>query len=214
MSDFAEKAAMMKEIMCERHNVEICGRYSPICGCICILEIGHLPKDAPCVHGNHTPCSPSTKVDAPGFSDAVRNLFAHNAERANELPNLLDGTQYFMELAGQIRHPILEPGSNWTDTDRVLRQDLLREEFKEYWCAEMDEDHVEIVDGLLDIIVIAWGTLLNYIGPEKAEAAAAEVVRSNLSKVDGSLGPIIRRDDGKVLKPEGWTPPDIEGVLS
>jgi predicted HAD superfamily Cof-like phosphohydrolase len=24
---------------------------------------------------------------------------------------------------------------------------------------------------------------------------------------------VVRREDGKILKPEGWTPPDIEGVL-
>ncbi|MFD6400800.1 hypothetical protein [Nocardia sp. NPDC060249] len=39
----------------------------------------------------------------------------------------------------------------------------------------------------------------------------AEVQRSNIAKmVDGE---VIRRDDGKIEKPEGWTPPDIAGVL-
>jgi hypothetical protein len=26
-------------------------------------------------------------------------------------------------------------------------------------------------------------------------------------------GKVIRREDGKILKPAGWTPPDIKGVL-
>ncbi|WP_280195817.1 hypothetical protein [Nocardia farcinica] len=39
----------------------------------------------------------------------------------------------------------------------------------------------------------------------------AEVARSNFAKfVDGK---VIRRDDGKILKPADWTPPDIRGAL-
>ena len=129
--------------------------------------------------------------------------------------NLLDGTEEFMRLANQLNTPIFDDITDWSDSDRVLRMELLDEEYnREYLQAEQDNDIVEIVDGLLDIIVIAWGTLLAYVGPDKAKAAAAEVVRSNLSKVDGSLGPIQFREDGKVLKPEGWTPPDIEGAIS
>jgi hypothetical protein len=26
-------------------------------------------------------------------------------------------------------------------------------------------------------------------------------------------GKVVRRDDGKILKPEGWTAPDIKSVL-
>lgn len=38
-----------------------------------------------------------------------------------------------------------------------------------------------------------------------------EVQRSNLAKlVDGK---VIRRNDGKILKPDSWTPPDIAGAL-
>lgn len=36
-----------------------------------------------------------------------------------------------------------------------------------------------------------------------------EVHRANLSKTGGS-----KRSDGKVLKPEGWKPPDVERVLA
>lgn len=41
----------------------------------------------------------------------------------------------------------------------------------------------------------------------------AEVQRSNMAKVvDGKV--VRDPDTGKILKPEGWTPPDIAGVLS
>lgn len=132
--------------------------------------------------------------------------------------NILDGTERFMLLGFQlndigmpveIKHPL-----------RMLRRRLLAGhpdgEIGEYLDAELANDPAEVLDGLLDVIVIAWGTALKYFGPEVAKAAAAEVVRSNLSKVDGSLGPIVYDGDDpdeKILKPKGWTPPDIKGVL-
>lgn len=126
-------------------------------------------------------------------------------------PNLLDGTTEFMRLAGQLDESYFADDVN--DPSRKLRWDMLFEEFKEYRDAESGSDPVETLDGLLDIIVIAWGTALKYYGEDVAKAGAAEVVRSNLSKVDGSLGPIVRRQDGKILKPARWTPPNIAGVL-
>lgn len=128
-----------------------------------------------------------------------------------ETPDLLTGTTEFMQLAEQLAEP--EFPELYHDDLRGLRRDMLAEECTEYCVAEFNGDLVGAVDGLLDIIVIAWGTLLAYVGEDKAKAAAAEVVRSNLSKVDGTLGPIVRREDGKILKPEGWQPPDIAGAL-
>jgi predicted HAD superfamily Cof-like phosphohydrolase len=43
------------------------------------------------------------------------------------------------------------------------------------------------------------------------QAVWDEVQRSNLAKLVGGIA--IRRPDGKVMKPNGWTPPDIAGVL-
>lgn len=135
--------------------------------------------------------------------------------------NLLDGTTQFHQLADEPiaqwystgpMDPMTEDGFNELRAKRIR---LLREEFNEYLGKGEDKDNpVEILDGLLDVIVIAWGTGLAYFGKELMEAAAAEVVRSNLSKVDGTLGPIVRREsDGKVLKPEGWRAPQIGRVL-
>jgi len=122
--------------------------------------------------------------------------------------NILDGTTTFMQKAGQ---PIGEHFNN--PQLRRLRIRLLAEEMLEYVTAERDDNLVEAVDGLLDIIVIAWGTLLSYVGEDKAKAAEAEVVRSNLDKVIGEGLPIFR-EDGKVMKPEGWRPPDIAKAIS
>jgi predicted HAD superfamily Cof-like phosphohydrolase len=93
--------------------------------------------------------------------------------------------------------------------ERKLRIRLLKEEFEEYMAAEIDEDIVEVADALADLIYIACGTAVSYGIP--LDKVFEEVHRSNMAKlVDGKP---LYREDGKVMKPEGWTAPDIEGVL-
>jgi predicted HAD superfamily Cof-like phosphohydrolase len=123
--------------------------------------------------------------------------------------SLLDGTTEFMRAACQLD----APPTFTDDAVRDLRVELLKEEYREWVNAEIADDLVEVVDGLLDVIVIAWGSLLAYVGEEKAKAAAAEVVRSNLDKI-GPDGKCVKRAAGKILKPEGWQAPDIAGALA
>jgi predicted HAD superfamily Cof-like phosphohydrolase len=93
--------------------------------------------------------------------------------------------------------------------ERKLRIKLLDEEVFEYTDAEYADDLVEIADALADIIYIACGTAVSYGIP--LDDVFAEVHRSNMAKlVDGK---VIRREDGKIQKPEGWTAPDIRSVL-
>ena len=93
--------------------------------------------------------------------------------------------------------------------ERELRKKLLAEEYTEYVVAEYRNDLVEIADALADIIYIACGTAVSYGIP--LDKLFAEVHRSNMAKlVDGK---VIRRSDGKVQKPEGWTPPDVKSIL-
>jgi predicted HAD superfamily Cof-like phosphohydrolase len=95
------------------------------------------------------------------------------------------------------------------DDERLLRMRLLEEEYNEYIEAEVTNNIVEIADALADIIYIACGTAVSYGIP--LDRVFAEVHRSNMAKlVDGKP---IRREDGKILKPEGWTPPDTKGAV-
>ena len=132
-------------------------------------------------------------------------------DREDALPNILDGTQLFMEKAGQLDE--IGFPERWADDLRRLRRNLLQEEVGEYRDAEVHNDLIEVVDGLLDVIVVAWGTLLAYVGPDKAKAAAAQVVKSNLSKVIGEGLP-IKDAAGKVQKPDQYIAPNIRGVLT
>jgi len=93
--------------------------------------------------------------------------------------------------------------------ERILRRKLITEEFDELTDAEFANDLVEVADALADIIYIACGTAVSYGIP--LDNVFAEVHRSNMAKlVDGK---VIRREDGKIQKPGGWTPPDIKSVL-
>jgi predicted HAD superfamily Cof-like phosphohydrolase len=41
------------------------------------------------------------------------------------------------------------------------------------------------------------------------EGAWDEGAKSNLAKIDALTGKVLKRSDGKVLKPEGWKKPDF-----
>lgn len=93
--------------------------------------------------------------------------------------------------------------------ERALRMRLLEEEWTEYVIGEQNNDLENIAKELADIIYIVCGTAVSYGIP--LDRVFDEVHRSNMAKlVDGKP---VRREDGKILKPEGWTPPDIKKVL-
>lgn len=89
-----------------------------------------------------------------------------------------------------------------------LYQKLVREEFDEFVRDYFAGDEVGQLDGCMDLIWVTLGYC--YMKGFDVGGAWAEVARSNLSKIDPATGKVIKRNDGKVLKPEGWTPPDLK----
>jgi predicted HAD superfamily Cof-like phosphohydrolase len=85
--------------------------------------------------------------------------------------------------------------------------DLVDEEVAELKEAVEANDRVEQLDALIDILVVTAGAL-HSLGVN-AEGAWKEVMRSNFDKVDAITGRVKKREDGKVLKPEGWEPPRL-----
>jgi predicted HAD superfamily Cof-like phosphohydrolase len=92
-----------------------------------------------------------------------------------------------------------------------LRIKLLREEVEEYAEAARAGDMVEVLDALADIGYILAGTVINHGMQHIYDDAFNEVHRSNMAKVVD--GKVIRREDGKVLKPEGWQAPQLAQFL-
>jgi predicted HAD superfamily Cof-like phosphohydrolase len=99
------------------------------------------------------------------------------------------------------------------DRDALLRYKLIREENEEYLDAAMRGDLVEVADALGDILYILCGTLLKHGLEHKIHEVFREIQRSNMSKLDASGRPIYR-DDGKVLKSDRYSRPDIAAILN
>jgi predicted HAD superfamily Cof-like phosphohydrolase len=84
---------------------------------------------------------------------------------------------------------------------------LMDEEWKELKAALLMEDRVEQLDALLDVIVVTIGAI--HSGGFDGESGWREVMATNLAKIDKETGKVRKREDGKVLKPLGWKPPEL-----
>jgi predicted HAD superfamily Cof-like phosphohydrolase len=89
-----------------------------------------------------------------------------------------------------------------------LYYNLIKEEVQELDDSVTREDDL---DALIDILVVTIGAI-HSMGAD-AEGAWKEVMRTNFAKIDPVTGKVQRREDGKVLKPEGWTPPALADVI-
>ena len=89
---------------------------------------------------------------------------------------------------------------------------LISEEFSELEQARANNDQVEQLDALIDILVVTIGAI--HSAGWDAEGAWKEVMKTNFAKIDKDTGKVRKREDGKVLKPLGWTPPDLAPHLT
>ena len=87
---------------------------------------------------------------------------------------------------------------------------IAREDFDTYHDAEASNNLNNVRDSLMTMMANIFGLGLHLGIP--LNQVFTEVHRSNMAKAlpDGT---VRYRPDGKVLKPDGWTPPDIKGVL-
>ena len=89
---------------------------------------------------------------------------------------------------------------------------LIAEEVGELNEAVENNDRVEQLDALIDILVVTIGAI-HSMGAD-AEGAWKEVLKTNLAKIDPETGKVTKRNDGKVLKPEGWKAPQLAPYLT
>lgn len=111
---------------------------------------------------------------------------------------------FFMRACGQTTTEI-------NPAQAEMYRALIEEEMRELKVAEVQENEVEEFDAVLDLIVVLIGYGLSRGWPMLA--GWEEVMRSNMAKIDPKTGLVTKRADGKILKPEGWTPPDLAEVL-
>ena len=88
---------------------------------------------------------------------------------------------------------------------------LIDEEYGELVDAVDADDKVEQLDALVDILVVTMGAIR--AAGWDGEAAWKEVMDTNFAKVNPDTGKVIKREDGKVLKPEGWKAPELSQFI-
>ena len=120
----------------------------------------------------------------------------------------------FHEAIGE--SPPLEP--TYPDARLLaLRRKLIEEENAEVMEAlsrlaeapdgEREERFAQAAHELVDLLYVTYGALV-WFGID-ADAVFDEVHRANMRKTDGP-----KRADGKQLKPPGWRPADVAGVIA
>jgi predicted HAD superfamily Cof-like phosphohydrolase len=106
----------------------------------------------------------------------------------------------FMKACGQTV-------DNYNEDQYNMYLGLIEEEHKELQMAIDAFDRVEQLDALIDILVVTIGAI--HSGGFDAEGAWKEVMSTNFAKIDKDTGLVRKREDGKVLKPMGWTAPEL-----
>lgn len=87
----------------------------------------------------------------------------------------------------------------------ILYHNLIKEEHAEYLDAIEDVDEL---DACMDMIWVILGYC--YMKGFDVDGAWKEVARSNLAKINPETGKVIKNEHGKVMKPDGWTPPVLK----
>lgn len=88
-----------------------------------------------------------------------------------------------------------------------LRKTLIREEAEEALAALADHEPLEdVAKELCDVVVVAVGAAVALGIP--FDECWRRVHDSNMAKAGGPV-----REDGKILKPPGWRPPDLRSAL-
>jgi predicted HAD superfamily Cof-like phosphohydrolase len=113
------------------------------------------------------------------------------------------------EQVRDLMRALHQPTPNRVSTDLPperlkLRLTLIEEEF---WELREASGCADQVDALCDLLYVTLGMAVE-MGVD-LEPFFELVHEANMKKIGGPV-----RADGKGLKPEGWTPPDIAGLLA
>jgi predicted HAD superfamily Cof-like phosphohydrolase len=118
------------------------------------------------------------------------------------MKSVFEQQREFMQACGQ---------TTWTPNDKqiLMYESLIEEEHAEWLDAYGGK--VDDLDAVIDQIVVLIGYGLSH--GWDMEGAWAEVMRSNMAKIDPDTGMVRRRADGKILKPGNWVAPDLKPFM-
>jgi len=114
--------------------------------------------------------------------------------------DVLDFHKKFDQYVGDLPH--------WPPFDVLrMRIRLVNEEWGEFNTAIAGEDITQIADAVADLMYVLIG-MMNAMGVDMRPIWIA-VQRANMAKEGGGS-----REDGKILKPEGWMEPPLKMILA
>lgn len=104
------------------------------------------------------------------------------------------------------------------ETAKCIAHVLINEDFDEKKDRTPDtlpKSDVQIIEEQMDAMVDCYYYALDSAAKHgmNLEPVFTEVHNANMKKRDPKTGKFIRREDGKVVKPEGWTPANINQVV-
>jgi predicted HAD superfamily Cof-like phosphohydrolase len=102
-------------------------------------------------------------------------------------------------------------GQHPSEKNAELYKNLMKEEWDEFWQAAAVKDDLGELDGCMDLI---W-VILGYCRMRGWDVHGAwhEIALNNLSKINPDTGQVKKDENGKVMKPNGWTPPDMKRYI-
>lgn len=118
----------------------------------------------------------------------------------------LEMVQVFHETYGL---PVKSAPDISDEKTNALRINLLAEEVEELKEALEAGDIVEVLDALTDIQYVLDGAYLSFGLHGVKQAAFDEVQSSNMSKLGEDGKPIVRPEDGKILKGPNFFQPNL-----
>ena len=122
------------------------------------------------------------------------------------MTNELNKVKEFMTACGQEVNVVPTMPDEGT---RQMRHSILIEEVMELQVATT---HIDALDAITDILYVLLGTAHAYGLGDKLQAAFNEVHRSNMTKVM-PYGKVLKRKDGKIIKPPTYEKPNLELIL-
>jgi predicted HAD superfamily Cof-like phosphohydrolase len=95
---------------------------------------------------------------------------------------------------------------SWPAYDVMIRHGaMVQEEYNELVAAMGQCDFAGIVDGALDLVYVLYQLLIG-MGVD-ARPIWQAIQEANMSK-------LVSEDGSKVMKPEGFVPPDVSGIIA
>jgi hypothetical protein len=102
--------------------------------------------------------------------------------------------------------------SNVEDKTSSLRYHLMSEENLEYFISCLQDNKVEILDALVDMAYVLFGTVASHGMTDEFVKGFKLVHENNMTKIQED-GKVLKNPDGKILKPDGYVPVDLKSLL-